>query len=164
MFAVAQKQAGVDFSVVPVGTPQLKDVSTMTDAQMVAAYQWEDALNSWYEDIRARLKTRLENGEKIDGVKLVEGRSIRQWKSEEEVVATFAPIVGEEALYEKKLLSPAKLEKKLGKKEVATLTFKPEGRKSLALDSDSRPAAQSSAVDDFKTVTLLGDDSLGSLI
>jgi hypothetical protein len=161
MFKAAQTQAGVDFSVVPLkGGSQLKDIDAMSEEQMVTALRWEDALDSWYKDIKARLQQRLENGEKIQGLKLVEGRANRQWRNEQEVIQTFAPLIGEDALYEKKLMSPSKLEKKLGKKEVAGLTFKPEGKKALALDTDPRPVAQSSAADDFTAVTLLGDSGI----
>lgn len=158
-FAAVQERAGADFSVIAPETPRLKDISSLTDEQLVVAYSWQKAVNSWFEDIEARLKERLEAGEQIAGIKLVDGRKgNRAWKSEEEVVRTFSPLVGEDALYDKRLLSPAKLEKKLGKKAVEGLTFQPDGKKTLAFDSDPRPIAKTSAQDDFGVVTWLGDN------
>lgn len=116
------------------------------------ALDWEDSINSWYEAIKLRIRGALERGEEVPGFKLVDGKTNRQWKDEEEVVATFSDILGEEQMYEKKLLSPAKMEKIVGKKAVEMLTFKPEGKKAIARADDPRPAAKSSAALDFAPI------------
>ncbi len=155
-----QREAQADFSVAPPPPPQgnnaaerlmarLPEIRLLPVKQLVRALEWEDAANSFFESCRAVLGERLASGESIPGVKLVEGRSNRQWVSEDEVLAKFGGALGEK-LYEKKLLTPAKLEKIVGKKAgVDDITFKPEGRKTVALDKDPRPVAKSAAQDDF---------------
>lgn len=135
---------------------RLPEARLMTDAQLVQAFRWEDIVNSFFEAVKEVLRERLSSGQAVAGVKLVEGRSVRQWADEARVVQAFKAELGEK-LYEKKLLSPAKLEKIVGKGRLvspdgADLTVKPEGKKAVALESDPRPAAKSSAHDDFGVV------------
>jgi hypothetical protein len=154
MHKAAAASAMVDFAdPVPSGPvtleSRLPEVRLMSDEQLVAAFGWEETVNSFFETVKEVLRERLSSGVKVPGVKLVEGRSNRQYVNEDEVVTKFEPVLGEK-LWEKKLLSPAKLEKIVGKKAgVDGLTFKPEGKKSIALDRDPRPEAKSSAQDDF---------------
>ena len=155
MHKAAALSAQAAFDMVPPAGPMAKmegrlpDVRLMTEAQLVAAYRWEDAVNSFFEAVKEVLRERLTSGQAVPGVKLVEGRSNRAWVSEAEVEAKFGAVLGDK-LFERKILSPAKLEKVVGKQAgVDAMTFKPEGKKSIALDSDPRPAARSSAQDAF---------------
>ena len=152
----AAQSAMVAFDDAPPLTPvkmesRLPDVRLMTEAELVQAFAWEETVNGFFEAVKEVLRERLSAGAKIQGVKLVEGRSNRQWVSEDAVIAEFAPVLGgEDKLFERKLLSPAKLEKLVGKKRpLDHLTFKPEGKKAIALDRDPRPEAKSSAQDAF---------------
>lgn len=157
--AAVQKEAQADFTIEPPvsnGTnaaarmmERLPQVRFLSNEQLVRAFAWEDNINSFFEAVKEVIREKLSNGETIPGVKLVEGRSNRAYTDERQVIAEFAPLFGEDGLYEKKLLSPAKLEKKVGKGKLDHLTFKPEGKKSVALDRDPRPAAKSSAQEDF---------------
>jgi hypothetical protein len=131
----------------------------MTVEQMADVMKWEDSFLSMFDAIRFRLKEVLESGGSVPGFKLVEGKSNRKWIDEDAVVREFAPVLGEEALYEKKLLSPSKLEKIVGKGKkggagsvvgkLDHLTFKPAANKTLARDTDPRPASITSAQEDF---------------
>lgn len=134
---------------------RLPDVRLMSDAQLVKAFEWEETVNSFFEAVKAVLGERLSSGLSVSGIKLVEGRSNRVWTSEADVEAKFSPVLGEK-LWERKILSPAKLEKIVGKKAgVDELTFKPEGKKTVALDRDPRREARSSAQDAFGGATAL---------
>jgi len=151
MFGEVQRQAQVDFAVVPSApgfVPSLPDPRLIPIERVGMALAWEDAINSWYEALKMRVKGMLEAGEEVPGWKLVDGKSNRKWRDEEEVIKKFSPVLGE-TLWEKKLLSPAKLEKVVGKEEVAELTVKPPSSKAIAPASDPRPEARRTAEQDF---------------
>lgn len=72
-----------------------------------------DLLDVWIEKVRAHAYLLACEGQKIEGRKLVEKRSVRYWVNDAEAAAqkTF----GERAFSKPALLSPAQLEKALGK-------------------------------------------------
>ena len=84
--------------------------------------------------------------------KSVEGRSVRKYTSETDaakavVAAGFDP-------YEKKILGITAMTSLLGKKKfeeiLGKLTYKPQGKPTLVLKSDKRPAWKNTAEEDFK--------------
>lgn len=154
IFKNAQERAMVEFSKVP---PAIPDVSALSVEQMSQALLWEDHINSWFEALKLHIRGLLDAGEEVPGWKLVEGKSNRKYTDENAVISEFSPILGEAALFEKKLLSPAKLEKLVGKGKLEHLTFKPEAPKAIARDTDPRPAAARSAIEDFAPVTAAVD-------
>ncbi len=124
---------------------RLPDVQLMTDAQVVEAFKWKEAVGGFFTAIEESLHERIMAGGKIPGVKLVDGRSNRAWVNQDEVVAKW----GDEA-WERKLMSPAKMEALKGKKAgVDAMTYKPEPKKLLVLSSDARPEARVSAQEAF---------------
>lgn len=147
--AEVQKRAMVDFAK-PV--PALPDVGTLPLEKLTAALEYEEFINGWFEAAKVRIRALLDSGEAVPGYKLVEGRSTRKWCDEAAVVEEFSGTLGEAALFEKKLISPAKLEKVVGKGKIDHLTYKPEGTKAIARDDDPRPAAKRSAVEDFAVI------------
>lgn len=151
-FASAQAQAQVDFAIAPANHPALPDVRLMPVEKLALAAYWEDDLNSWFEAVKEVLREKLEAGVPIPGWKLVDKRANRVWTSEDAVVAEFGKVLGEDKLYERKFISPAKLEKIVGKGKVDHLTFKPEAGKAIAKDKDPRPLVVSSAREDFEVV------------
>lgn len=155
LYKKAQEQAAVDFAaVLPpvkgelVGLPH---VSELPIEKLVLALGWEDAFEAWFKALRTRATDMLSAGLDVPGYKLVEGRSNRRYKDEQQIIAIFEPVVGER-LWEKKILSPAKLEAVVGKGKLAEYTEKPEGRKTLARETDTRQAVRSSAAADFGPV------------
>lgn len=105
---------------------------------------------SWLDAVEAHVRERLDSGETVPGWKLVAGRSVRQWGDEAEAEVKLSELLGESA-HERKLLTPAKAEKALGKKraaEIKGLIVKPEGKPTLAPESDNRPPI-GATVDDF---------------
>lgn len=115
-----------------------------------------DRLTKFAEDIKDSALTKALDGEEIPGWKVVEGRSIRKYVgSEEEIVgqcegAGYDPAL----LYERKLLTITNMEKLMGKKQFAEVlgayVEKPEGKPTLAPESDKRPAiTNNSAAEDF---------------
>lgn len=115
-----------------------------------------DRLTKFAEDIKDSALTKALDGEEIPGWKVVEGRSIRKYVgSEEEIVRQCEGAGYDKALlYERKLLTITNMEKLMGKKQFAEVlgayVEKPEGKPTLAPESDKRPAiTNNSAAEDF---------------
>lgn len=129
-------------------------VNKLTDAQLRAALDAKKLVTSWFDAVETYVTDKLNNGESFGGYKLVAGRSLRQWGDEQEAAKALEAEVGDEA-YSKKLLSPAQAEKLLGKKRkdlLEPLIVKPEGKPTLAPESDKRPAV-SISVNDFEDLS-----------
>lgn len=151
-FQSVQEQAMVDFAepVPAPGPSALPDITKIPLERQLQALEWQEHVEGMFSAIRANIKGMLEAGLPVPGYKLVEGKSNRKFVEESKVIEAFEPLLGAEALFEpRKLISPAKLEKIVGKAKVAEFTYKPEGGKSIAKDSDARPAAKNSAERDF---------------
>lgn len=110
-----------------------------------------ETLISWAEDIKAYALEQALAGVHYPGFKLVEGRAVRKFSNEEQVIkavceAGFDP-------FEKKLLGITAMQKLLGKTRfdelLSGLIEKPKGKPALVPESDKRPAV-SSATLDFK--------------
>ena len=115
-----------------------------------------DRLTKFAENIKDSALTKALDGEEIPGWKVVEGRSIRKYVgSEEEIVRQCEGAGYDQALlYERKLLTITNMEKLMGKKQFAEVlgayVEKPEGKPTLAPESDKRPAiTNNSAAEDF---------------
>lgn len=115
-----------------------------------------DRLTKFAEDIKDSALTKALDGEEIPGWKVVEGRSIRKYVgSEEEIVRQCEGAGYDQALlYERKLLTITNMEKLMGKKQFAEVlgayVEKPEGKPTLAPESDKRPAiTNNNAAEDF---------------
>ncbi len=166
----AQEAAMTTFDVPAPTTPQkamdkIGEVRLLPVEKLVAMLKWEPAVKALMEAAKDVIRERLTNGIPVPGVKLVDGREgNREWISEDEVVAEFAPTLGKDALYEKKLLSPAKIEKIVGKKhKLDHLVTRKPGEKAIAWDNDPRPAAATAAQDAFGVVEKPGDDLMREL-
>ena len=110
----------------------------------------------WAEDLKDGALTRALEGEEFPGWKVVEGRSNRKYSGTEEEIVRQAEGAGFDPalLYEKKLLAITNMEKLMGKKTFAEVlgayVEKPQGKPTLAPESDKRPAlTNTSAADDF---------------
>jgi hypothetical protein len=124
--------------------------NTLTDAQMRRALEAKPLIEAWLGAIEGLVKDRLSNGEGFPGYKLVEGKSNRQWADDNVASEALADLIGADACYTRKLISPAQAEKVLGKKradEIAALITKPTGAPTLAHETDKRQAINISAAD-----------------
>lgn len=128
---------------------------TLSADEIAALLPKLSLLKSWAGDLEEYATNTLAHGGVIPGFKLVEGRSIRQWEPDEEIVARCLVEVGmaQDAIYTKKLISPTQAEKALGRAkagEIASLVVKPRGKPTLAPEHDPRPAFGSAAADLFE--------------
>lgn len=113
-----------------------------------------DALIGWAQGIQKHAHKLLMEGGILPNYKLVTGRSTRKWVDEKIAEESLLNIIGDEA-YVTKLVSPAQAEKLLGKakaEEITDLWHKPNGKPTLAPESDPRPAVKPEAVDYFSTI------------
>ena len=75
----------------------------------------------------------------------------------QEVAAEFLDTHGDKIYQEKKLLTIGKLEKLVGKKELAPFIFTPDNGTTLAPESDKRPEVQPQITVDFNDEPLEED-------
>lgn len=103
-------------------------------------------MKAWLSDLENLITATLLSGEAVTGWKLVEGRSNRKFVDDLKVAETLkAAGYPETIIYKpKELITLTQMEKDLGKKTVAELLrdliVKPQGKPTLAPESDKRPA------------------------
>lgn len=125
------------------------DPTTLSQDQLRNALEAKKLIESWLSAVESHVKDSLESGNDFPGFKLVEGRSVRRWVDEIDAAQTLEHLLGTQA-YEKKILTPAKAEKALGKAkkaDIQELIIKPQGAPTLAPESDKRPALNISEKD-----------------
>lgn len=145
-----------------------KNPATMDNDQLRQILEAAPLLRQLIDAVEDEAQRRLEAGQKIPGLKLVHGRGSRAWAYDEQVMAEKLIAMGipKGAIYETKLVSPAKAEKlswekrdgtkvQLSKKQLARLDeyiTKMTGKLTVAPESDSRPAVEVSAASLFDAV------------
>jgi hypothetical protein len=121
-------------------------VPVLTPFEMAEVLQMEPLINLWLRRIKAQALDTMLNGGEIPGWKVVEGKlGNRKWKDELETFkALEAAGYERQDITETKLLSPAQMDKVLGKKKAAELLTdlidRAPGSPTLAPETDKRPA------------------------
>ena len=122
----------------------------LTDAEVEEILARADDLVSWAADIKEYALQQAISGKEWHGWKLVEGRSNRKYTNET-VVAGVVTDAGYDP-YEHKVLGVTAMQKLLGKSRfeelLAAYIEKPQGKPTLVLESDKRPA-MNTAKNDF---------------
>ena len=145
-----------------------KDPATMDADQIRQILEAAPLLRQMLESVEDEAKRRLEAGQTIPGLKLVHGRGSRVWAFGEDEMAEKLIQMGipKAAIYETKLVTPAKAEKlswekrdgtkkQLSKKQLDRLNeyiTKMAGKLTVAPESDSRPAVTVDAAPLFSAV------------
>lgn len=150
--AKQQTDAFNDFAEA-VGNPS----AILTSGEMGAVLERGKFLVEWYKTIQDKALELLLNGDKIPGYKVVEGRSTRTWTGQDAALEKLqASGIERAVIYDSVPKSLAQLEKLLGTAKFAELVgefvFKPQGKPTLALASDTRREFNSAAAD-FAGVT-----------
>ncbi|MDW7670579.1 MAG: DUF2800 domain-containing protein [Bacillota bacterium] len=116
-----------------------------------------DELVNWAGHVKDHALEKALQGERWPGFKLVEGRSVRKYRDDQQVAAALlAAGYDEERIYEKKLKGITALEKAMGRKQLqetlGELIYKPPGKPALVPDTDKRPELSSleEAISDFE--------------
>jgi len=169
------KEVGIMFQPVVTQTLDVaqqsadKDPSTMDDAQIRQIMEAAPLMRQLLEGVEKEALRRLESGQTIPGLKLVNGRGSRAWALPEAEMAEKLVKMGipKTAIYETKLVTPAKAEnltweKRDGTKVALTdrqlqrmeqeYVTKLAGKLTVAPESDSRPAVVTNAAPLFSAV------------
>lgn len=115
---------------------------SLDDTEIAAILGRIDALVSWADDIKEYALKEALSGKHYEGFKVVEGRSVRKYTSEEEA----AKAVTEAGYdpYEKKVYGITAMTALLGRKRfeevLGSLVCKAPGKPTLVEESDKRPA------------------------
>ena len=138
--AVAQDEFGV-----------IKSVDDLTPEEIGAYMDKLPLVEEWIKSLRRHAHTMLEAGTSVPGFKLVEKRPTRRWKNQEELLDWAASEnLEDEEIFEKKIKSPAQIEKVVGKKNVPSdLIMSVSTGLSMVPDTDRRPPAALLASDEF---------------
>ena len=146
-----------------------KDPSKMDDAQIAQIMEAAPLMRQLLEGVEAEALRRLKAGQAIPGLKLVNGKGSRAWTLPETEMAEKLVKMGipKGAVYETKLVSPAKAEKLTWKKKDGTdvtlterqlnrmeqeYVSKLAGKLTVAPESDGRPAVIMNAAPLFSAV------------
>ena len=146
-----------------------KDPTTMTDDQIVQIMEAAPLMRQLLDGVEKEAERRLKAGINMPGLKMVNGKGTRSWKlSEEEMAEKLVKLgIPKTAIYETKLVSPAKAEKltwkkrdgtdvQLTKRQLETMereyVVKTMGKPVVALAADSRSAVQLNAAPMFSAV------------
>jgi hypothetical protein len=149
-----------------------KDPSAMDDAQIRQIMEAAPLMRQLLEGVEKEALRRLEVGQTIPGLKLVNGRGSRAWALPEDKMAEKLVKMGipKTAIYETKLVTPAKAEKltwekrdgtrvTLTERQLKTMeteyVVKMAGKLSVAPESDGRPAVVLNAAPLFSAVESL---------
>ena len=168
------KEVGIMFQPVVTQTLDVaqqsadKDPSTMDDQQIRQIMEAAPLMRQLLEGVEKEALRRLKAGQTIPGLKLVNGKGSRSWAFAEAEMADKLVKMGipKSAIYETKLVSPAKAEKLTWKKkdEMVTLTdrqlkrmeqeyvTKLAGALTVVPESDGRPAVITNAAPLFSAV------------
>jgi hypothetical protein len=169
------KEVGIMFQPVVTQTLDVaqqsadKDPSTMDDAQIRQIMEAAPLMRQLLEAVEKEAMRRMESGISIPGLKLVHGRGSRAWALPEEEMAEKLIKMGipKSAVYETKLVTPAKAEKLTWEKRDGTKVSLTErqlkrmeqeyvsklaGKLTVVPESDGRPAVITNAAPLFSAV------------
>ena len=119
-------------------------VPTLVPWMVADILKSESMISSWLKAVKDRALAQMMGGEEIPGFKVVEGRGSREWSDIQSVAAQLAQAgYGSEQVFTKpELLSPAQMEKSIGKKKVTELVGKMvvsiPGNPTIAPEADKR--------------------------
>jgi len=127
-----------------------KKAPEMDHDDLVDSLQHVDLIKFWCNAVEAKAQELLEHGHELPGYKLVRGRSNRQWVDEEAVSKLLLEMgIPRGNLYTEKFTSPTQAELVMSKEQYLEIekehVFKPEGKLTIAKESDKRPS-----IDPFK--------------
>lgn len=119
-------------------------------------------IESWSKAVSIAVADKLHGGEQVPGFKLVQGRAgNRTWSNAEEAEQVLKGMrLKVEDMYDLKLISPTNAEKLqkagvIGPRQwskVQDLIVRPDGKPTVAPESDKRPALEVNPLNDFETV------------
>lgn len=128
------------------------EITFLDIGQLVEAWRMRKLIDIRMKAIEHEVSAAFARGEKVPGLKMVEGRSFRQWLNEERAAQALRVLgAPEDRIYKpRQLISPAQAEKLLRKKAFQHLqgeVVKPPGNPCIVDESDPRPPYTGNRVD-----------------
>lgn len=121
--------------------------------KLAKTLEWLPTLEAWIKSVKDFAYGEAFHGRPAPGFKLVEKRATRKWQNEILAAEVLSDVYQLEAddLFEKKIKTPAAIEKLLGKKnvELGPLVVAASSGLVLVPESDKRPAAKLDAKSEF---------------
>lgn len=150
------------FALTAAGVDVLKSSKgpSIDGDELSACMAATDLVEQWVAAIKEKTHAELMAGRPVKGYKLVTGREgIRKWSSDHDAqVALMDCGVGELDMFKKTLISPTQAEKLIKAKKITkeqwcekieTLITRAEGKPTVAVESDKRPAYQPMSAEDY---------------
>ena len=128
----------LSFDDLTVAPPQAKTMSPVDVARLMPHL---GLIKSWCDGVAGQAHRLAASGIPIEGYKLVQSKTNRRWSDEQQALEIMQKITNE-PVYKAKTLSPTQAIKLLGveNKELMQLITKPEGKPTLVVETDNRPA------------------------
>lgn len=128
--------------------------------ELAACMAKTELVEQWVAAVKEKTLTELLAGRPVKGYKLVLGREgVRKWSSDHDAQAALMDCgVGELDMFKKTLISPTQAEKLIKAKKITkdqwgekieTLITRAEGKPTVAVESDKRPAYQPMSAEDY---------------
>lgn len=128
----------------------------MSGEQIAAALREAEFIGNWVKAVQEFAHAEAIAGRPPPGFKLVAKRATRRWKDEAEArdrLMLECDMALDEMMSEPEMLSPAQIEKKIGRKAFAAiegdLVVKQSSGTNLVPESDPRPVVKSDGVGEF---------------
>lgn len=133
-----------------------KDINTLNADEILKVITFGETilpkLKSYIEDVMILMQTKLEAGEKVEGLKLVRGRGRRKWIDDEKLIIETLEKEGVEASRPtlKTLTEIEAALKSIGRKDLLdSLVVMSEGKARVALEDDKRKEISESLISDL---------------
>lgn len=140
----------------------VEDVPQHENQLLAKLYAALPLIESWSKAVAEAVSSKLHSGERVPGYKLVQGRAgNRTWANAEDAEQVLKNMrLKVEEMYDLKLISPTNAEKLqkagvIGPRQwtkVQDLIVRPEGKPTVAHESDKRPALDINPLNDFDNV------------
>lgn len=131
---------------------KVRPIGELSVPQMAKLLPYRGTVESWFKSIEAALASAAKHGEKIPGMKVVEGRSRRRFIDETKARRGLVDLgLTEDQLVQISMVSPAQAEKLLRKKGMPgdaikevfkAMVVKPPGKAILVPSTDRRPEVE----------------------
>jgi len=150
----ALESAMADFAGAVIKVPA--DPGVLTPEQMARLLDASDLIDKWLAAVRAHALHLAESGGTVPGYKLVDKRATRKWRDDGAAPQLLSGLgLDQDDIFDRKLRSPAQVEKLLPKEkrgDLAALVVKESSGVNLVRDDDARPSRVASAIADFAGV------------
>lgn len=114
----------------------------LSDEDLVELFAIKGSIDDFFSNIATSLQRRLESGEKVKGIKLVETNARRKYKDEDEAKKWLLRFLPEDDVIRKSLVPFGEVLRALKKDQKEnfekTFLYKPKGKPKLALGGDER--------------------------